>query len=75
MISINGTDVDELTHEQVVQLIRNTRGTLTLIVKPNGEFIEEECFFTFELKKKRKCRIFLAKKLSLNVQFLKSCYL
>ncbi|VVD05870.1 unnamed protein product [Leptidea sinapis] len=36
VISINGKDVDELTHEQVVHTIRNTKGVLTLLVKPNG---------------------------------------
>ncbi|XP_028162060.1 tyrosine-protein phosphatase non-receptor type 4-like [Ostrinia furnacalis] len=38
VISINGNDVDEMTHEQMVQMIRNTRGVLTLVVKPNGMF-------------------------------------
>ncbi|KAF9805342.1 hypothetical protein SFRURICE_007585, partial [Spodoptera frugiperda] len=42
VISINGTDVDELTHEQVVQLIRNTRGVLTLVVKPNAVYAPED---------------------------------
>ncbi|XP_053609653.1 tyrosine-protein phosphatase non-receptor type 4 [Plodia interpunctella] len=42
VISINGTDVDELTHEQVVQIIRNTRGVLTLIVKPNAVYEPED---------------------------------
>ncbi|KAM3962626.1 LOW QUALITY PROTEIN: protein tyrosine phosphatase Meg [Aphomia sociella] len=42
VISINGTDVDELTHEQVVQLIRNTRGVLTLVVKPNAVYEPED---------------------------------
>lgn len=39
VISINGTDVEELTHEQVVQLIRTTRGVLTLLVKPNAVYV------------------------------------
>ncbi|KAJ8731565.1 hypothetical protein PYW07_004729 [Mythimna separata] len=42
VISINGQDVDEMTHEQVVQLIRNTRGVLTLVVKPNAVYAPEE---------------------------------
>ncbi|KAL0839046.1 hypothetical protein ABMA28_017033 [Loxostege sticticalis] len=42
VISINGNDVDEMTHEQVVQLIRNTRGVLTLLVKPNAVYEPEE---------------------------------
>ncbi|XP_052757634.1 tyrosine-protein phosphatase non-receptor type 4 isoform X1 [Galleria mellonella] len=42
VISINGTDVDDLTHEQVVQLIRNTRGILTLVVKPNAVYEPED---------------------------------
>ncbi|XP_072949032.1 tyrosine-protein phosphatase non-receptor type 4 [Epargyreus clarus] len=42
VISINNTDVDELTHEQVVQLIRNTRGVLTLLVKPNAVYEADE---------------------------------
>ncbi|XP_063891848.1 tyrosine-protein phosphatase non-receptor type 4 isoform X2 [Helicoverpa armigera] len=42
VISINGQDVDELTHEQVVQLIRNTRGPLTLVVKPNAVYAPED---------------------------------
>ncbi|CAD0201475.1 unnamed protein product [Chrysodeixis includens] len=42
VISINGTNVDELNHEQVVQLIRNTRGVLTLIVKPNAVYAPED---------------------------------
>ncbi|KAG6440612.1 hypothetical protein O3G_MSEX001358 [Manduca sexta] len=42
VISINGTDVEVLTHEQVVQLIRNTRGVLTLLVKPNAVYDAED---------------------------------
>ncbi|XP_026327235.1 tyrosine-protein phosphatase non-receptor type 4 [Hyposmocoma kahamanoa] len=42
VISINGNDVEEMTHEQVVQLIRNTRGTLTLVVKHNAVYEPEE---------------------------------
>ncbi|XP_075977709.1 protein tyrosine phosphatase Meg isoform X2 [Anticarsia gemmatalis] len=42
VMSINGTDVEELTHEQIVQMIRNTRGVLTLIVKPNAVYEPEE---------------------------------
>ncbi|CAH2096440.1 unnamed protein product [Euphydryas editha] len=42
VISINGTDVDEMTHEQVVQMIRNTKGVLTLLVKPNAVYEPEE---------------------------------
>ncbi|KAJ0176787.1 hypothetical protein K1T71_007966 [Dendrolimus kikuchii] len=42
VISINGTDVDEMTHEEVVQLIRNTRGVLTLLVKPNAVYEPED---------------------------------
>ncbi|CAB3236635.1 unnamed protein product [Arctia plantaginis] len=38
VMSINGTDVDELSHEQIVHMIRNTRGVLTLIVKPNAVY-------------------------------------
>ncbi|CAH2265091.1 jg9260 [Pararge aegeria aegeria] len=37
VISINGKDVNEMTHEQVVQMIRNTKGVLTLLVKPNDD--------------------------------------
>ncbi|XP_050675741.1 tyrosine-protein phosphatase non-receptor type 4 isoform X3 [Leptidea sinapis] len=42
VISINGKDVDELTHEQVVHTIRNTKGVLTLLVKPNAVYEPEE---------------------------------
>ncbi|CAG4956437.1 unnamed protein product [Colias eurytheme] len=42
VISINGKDVDEMTHEQVVQMIRNTKGVLTLLVKPNAVYEPEE---------------------------------
>ncbi|XP_049873444.1 tyrosine-protein phosphatase non-receptor type 4 [Pectinophora gossypiella] len=42
VISINGTDVEEMNHDQVVQLIRNTRGVLTLVVKPNAVYEPEE---------------------------------
>lgn len=42
VLSINGTDVDEMTHEQIVQMIRNTRGVLTLIVKPNAVYEAED---------------------------------
>ncbi|XP_034831989.1 tyrosine-protein phosphatase non-receptor type 4 [Maniola hyperantus] len=41
VISINGKDVDEMTHEQVVQMIRNTKGVLTLLVKPNAVYEPE----------------------------------
>ncbi|OWR53379.1 putative tyrosine-protein phosphatase non-receptor type [Danaus plexippus plexippus] len=43
VISINGTDVEEMTHEQVVQTIRNTKGVLTLMVKPNAVYEPEVC--------------------------------
>lgn len=42
VISINSIDVEELSHEQVVQLIRNTRGVLTLVLKPNAVYDAEE---------------------------------
>ncbi|XP_061715774.1 tyrosine-protein phosphatase non-receptor type 4 [Cydia pomonella] len=42
VISINNTDVDDLTHEQVVQIIRNTRGVLTLVLKQNAVYEPEE---------------------------------
>ncbi|CAH4027088.1 unnamed protein product [Pieris brassicae] len=42
VISINGKDVDELSHDQVVQMIRNTKGVLTLLVKPNAVYEPEE---------------------------------
>ncbi|XP_047511411.1 tyrosine-protein phosphatase non-receptor type 4 isoform X2 [Pieris napi] len=42
VISINGKDVDEMTHDQVVQMIRNTKGVLTLLVKPNAVYEPEE---------------------------------
>lgn len=42
VISINGNDVDDMTHEEVVQMIRNTRGVLTLVIKPNAVYEPEE---------------------------------
>ncbi|CAG9786582.1 unnamed protein product [Diatraea saccharalis] len=42
VISINGNDVDEMTHEQIVQMIRNTRGVLTLVIKPNAVYEPED---------------------------------
>ncbi|CAK1556438.1 unnamed protein product [Leptosia nina] len=42
VIAINGKDVDEMTHEQVVQMIRNTKGVLTLLVKPNAVYEPED---------------------------------
>ncbi|KAL4705939.1 hypothetical protein ACJJTC_017521 [Scirpophaga incertulas] len=42
VLSINGKDVDELTHEQVVQMIRSTRGVLTLMIKPNAVYEPED---------------------------------
>ncbi|XP_073955842.1 protein tyrosine phosphatase Meg [Choristoneura fumiferana] len=42
VISINNTDVEDLTHEQVVQIIRNTRGVLTLVLKQNAVYEPED---------------------------------
>ncbi|CAH2048463.1 unnamed protein product, partial [Iphiclides podalirius] len=42
VISINDNDVEEMTHDEVVQLIRNTKGVLTLVVKPNAVYSAEE---------------------------------
>lgn len=53
VIMINGRNVNTLTHEQVVSLIRNARGTndgqLNLIIKPNaldgdGSIVEEPLY-------------------------------
>ncbi|CAG9125430.1 unnamed protein product [Plutella xylostella] len=42
IISINGVSVMDLTHEQVVMLIRNTVGVLTLVIKPNAVYDTED---------------------------------
>ncbi|GBP80993.1 Tyrosine-protein phosphatase non-receptor type 4 [Eumeta japonica] len=42
VISINGVEVEDLPHEQLVQMIRNTRGVLTLVLKPNAVYETEE---------------------------------
>ncbi|XP_013144040.1 PREDICTED: tyrosine-protein phosphatase non-receptor type 4 isoform X2 [Papilio polytes] len=42
VMSINDKDVDEMTHDEVVQMIRNTKGVLTLIVKPNAVYSADE---------------------------------
>ncbi|KAJ2948939.1 hypothetical protein O0L34_g5874 [Tuta absoluta] len=42
VMSINDQDVEELTHEEVVQLIRNTRGVLKLLIKPNAVYETED---------------------------------
>lgn len=50
VIMINGRDVNEMTHEQVVNLIRNSRGKLVLIIKPNAledGFPEEEPLYQY----------------------------
>lgn len=41
VLQVNGTDVDELTHDDVVSIIRSTKdsvpgGELILLVRPNG---------------------------------------
>ncbi|KPI99310.1 Tyrosine-protein phosphatase non-receptor type 3 [Papilio xuthus] len=48
VMSINDKDVDEMTHDEVVQMIRNTKGVLTLIVKPNAVYSAEETLGTEE---------------------------
>ncbi|XP_068633737.1 tyrosine-protein phosphatase non-receptor type 4 [Battus philenor] len=48
VISINDNDVDEMTHDEVVQLIRNTKGVLTLVVKPNAVYSADETVGTEE---------------------------
>ncbi|KPJ20419.1 Tyrosine-protein phosphatase non-receptor type 3 [Papilio machaon] len=48
VMSINDKDVDEMTHDEVVQMIRNTKGILTLIVKPNAVYSAEETLGTEE---------------------------
>ncbi|CAG4940721.1 unnamed protein product [Parnassius apollo] len=42
VISINDHDVEEMTHDEIVQLIRNTKGVLTLVVRPNAVYSAEE---------------------------------
>ncbi|CAK1580006.1 unnamed protein product [Parnassius mnemosyne] len=42
VISINDQDVEEMTHDEIVQLIRNTKGVLTLVVRPNAVYSAEE---------------------------------
>ncbi|XP_041978945.1 tyrosine-protein phosphatase non-receptor type 4 isoform X2 [Aricia agestis] len=42
VLSINGEDVSEMSHEQVVQLIRNTKDTLVLMIKPKAVFEADE---------------------------------
>ncbi|KAI5646606.1 protein-tyrosine phosphatase domain-containing protein [Phthorimaea operculella] len=42
VLAINDQDVEELTHDEVVQLIRNTRGVLKLLVKPNAVYETED---------------------------------
>lgn len=48
VILINGRDVSTLTHEQVVSLIRNSGGHLSLLIKPNaledGSLVEEPLY-------------------------------
>lgn len=52
VLLINGRDVSKLTHDQVVNLIRNSRdlhgGQLTLVIKPNaledGSLVEEPMY-------------------------------
>lgn len=38
VVAINGVAVDRLRHEQVVQLIRSSRGSLTMTLRPNGVY-------------------------------------
>jgi tyrosine-protein phosphatase non-receptor type 4 len=44
VLGVNGTQVDSLSHDEVVSLIRGTKdskpgGELVLLVRPNGQFI------------------------------------
>lgn len=48
VVLINGRDVNGLTHDQVVDLIRASReycGELVLAIKPNGEYFLQRRFF------------------------------
>lgn len=43
VLQVNGTDVSDLTHDDVVSIIRSTKdsvpgGELILLVRPNGKF-------------------------------------
>lgn len=42
VVAINGVDVEKMLHEQIVQLIRGTRGVLTLTLRPNAVYSRSE---------------------------------